>query len=45
MAGNDSFRVSSEAAVYSRFLQVQNRQVVYPDGRKIDFDIVGHVRH
>ena len=40
-----AFRLLGEAEVpYSRFLQVEDRQIEYPDGRRIAFDIVGHQR-
>jgi hypothetical protein len=39
----DSFRIVSESKAYSRYLQVEDREVEYPDGRRIAFDIVGHV--
>ena len=44
-AGSDDalggFGVTSERVVYKRFLQVEDRVVTYPDGRKASFDIVG----
>ena len=42
---NPGFRVEGEEKqAYKRFLQVQDRTVVYPDGRSAAFDIVGHPR-
>ena len=40
----EGFRVSSEGVAYKRFLQVEDREVTYPDGRVCKFDIVGHPR-
>ena len=34
-----------QATSYRRFLQVEDWRVAYPDGRQIDFDIVGHPRN
>jgi hypothetical protein len=41
----DGFTVVSEATVYKRFLQVEDRVVAYPDGRQASFDIVGHPKN
>jgi len=42
---NPGFHIEkAEEQMYKRFLQVQSRVVLYPDGRKADFDIVGHPR-
>jgi len=39
------FTVKSERVAYKRFLQVEERVVVYPDGREASFDIVGHPKN
>ena len=37
------FRIEGEEPiVYRRYLAVQDRRVVYPDGRVANFDVVGH---
>lgn len=41
---SDTFRVTAEGVAYKRYLQVQDREVTYPDGRVCKFDIVGHPR-
>lgn len=41
-ATDSGFRITSRRQVYKRYLQVEDRQVVYPDGRQAAFDIVGH---
>mmetsp|Transcript_16351 Transcript_16351/g.27233 ORF Transcript_16351/g.27233 Transcript_16351/m.27233 type:complete len:202 (+) Transcript_16351:98-703(+) len=41
----NGFRVLSESQLYHRFLQVEDRRVAYPDGREIDFDVVGHPKN
>ena len=40
-----AFVVRSERVVYKRFLQVESREVAYPDGRTASFDIVGHPKN
>ena len=39
------FVIRSERSAYKRFLQVEERVVVYPDGREASFDIVGHPKN
>ena len=41
----EGFAVRSEFVAYSRYLQVQDRQISYPDGRVARFDVVGHSRN
>ena len=45
LAEIDGFRVASESVAYKRYLQVEARVVVYPDGRQASFDIIGHPKN
>jgi hypothetical protein len=36
-----SFEVVEEKVAYKRYLQIRHRIVSYPDGRKVDWDVVG----
>ncbi|KAL1520653.1 hypothetical protein AB1Y20_022225 [Prymnesium parvum] len=44
-AGQHGFRILSETRAYNRYIQVEHRRVAYPDGREVDFDIVGHPKN
>ena len=41
----EGFTIVSESIAYKRFLQVEERVISYPDGRKSSFDIVGHPKN
>ena len=42
MVTSSGFRIVSRRQMHKRYLQVEDREVVYPDGRQAAFDIVGH---
>jgi hypothetical protein len=37
-----SLELKSDTVSYKRYLTVRSRIVAYPDGRQVDWDIVGH---
>jgi hypothetical protein len=38
-----NFKIASEVQVYCRFIKIWERLVEYPDGRKVSWDVAGHV--
>lgn len=37
-----SFEIKDQSVVYKRYLTVHSRTTIAPDGKSIDWDIVGH---
>jgi hypothetical protein len=38
----DGYKVVKEEKIYSRYMQMYNRTIQYPDGTTYDFDVCGH---
>ncbi len=42
MEKKEEFQIVEEKVVYKRFLIVSDRKVQFPNGKVIDWDVVGH---